>query len=189
MKSSRQRVWFGCVVAGAFLLGACTAREPAQVQQPAAAPKTAPSQLTIQTGTHVGIEYTVMLPNGSAVISNVGKEPLVYRQGTDKLPPALQAALHGLRVGDRKRVTLLPTQAYGAVNPAAFQEVDIQHVPASVRKVGKVLISEDATGKKRRVRIHEVRDTTVVLDFNHPLAGKTLHFDVRVVDIQQGEQS
>jgi FKBP-type peptidyl-prolyl cis-trans isomerase 2 len=113
----------------------------------------------------------------------------MYRQGAGKLPSALQAALHGLRVGDRKRVTLLPAQAYGAVNPAAFQEVDIQLVPALARKVGSVLVSQDTTGKQRPVRIHAIRDTTVVLDFNHPLAGKTLHFDVRVVDIQQGEQS
>lgn len=190
MKSSLQRARFGCVVAGTLLLAACTATKgPVEIQQPAAAHETVPSQPTIQTGARVGIEYTVVLPDGSAVMSNVGKTPLVYRQGTGELPPALQVALYGLRVGDRKRVTLLPTQAYGPVDPAAFQEVDIQLVPAPARKIGSVLVSQDTTGKQQRVRIHEVRDTTVILDFNHPLAGKTLHFDVRVVDIQLGEQS
>ncbi|MDH3603322.1 MAG: peptidylprolyl isomerase [Candidatus Tectomicrobia bacterium] len=148
---------------------------------PGADPKAIP---TVQAGKRVGIEYTVVLENGSTVSSNVGEEPFVFRQGDRKMLPALQAALEGLKVGDRKHITLPPEQAYGPVQPEAFHEVPSTDIPASSRKVGALLATQDPDGHQQEVRVHEVKGDTIVLDLNHPLAGKTLSFDIRIIEIK-----
>ncbi|MDH3600947.1 MAG: peptidylprolyl isomerase [Candidatus Tectomicrobia bacterium] len=139
---------------------------------------------TVQAGKLVGIEYTVVLEDGSTVGSNVGKEPLVFRQGDRKMLPALQANLEGLKVGDRKHITLPPEKAYGPVQPEAFQEVPSKEIPEGSRKVGALLATQDPDGHQQEVRVHKVKEDTIVLDLNHPLAGKTLIFDIRVVEIK-----
>ncbi|MDH3604219.1 MAG: FKBP-type peptidyl-prolyl cis-trans isomerase [Candidatus Tectomicrobia bacterium] len=139
---------------------------------------------TVQAGKLVGIEYTVVLEDGSTVGSNVGKEPLVFRQGDRKILPALQANLEGLKVGDRKHITLPPEKAYGPIQPEAFQEVPAQEIPEGSRKVGTLLATQDSNGHQQEVRVHQIKADTIVLDLNHPLAGKTLTFDIRVVEVK-----
>ena len=98
--------------------------------------------------------------------------------------PAVQAALEGLKVGDRKHIKLPPEKAYGPVKPEAFEEVPSTDVPEGSRQVGVLLTSQDAEGNEHEVRVHEVKDDTIVLDHNHPLAGKTLTVDIQVVEIK-----
>jgi FKBP-type peptidyl-prolyl cis-trans isomerase SlyD len=75
-----------------------------------------------------------------------------------------------------------PEEGYGAVDPAAQIEVGRDRVPPDV-KVGSQLTGRSSSGQTRSVRVKEVKDQTVVLDLNHPLAGKTLLFDVRVLSV------
>ncbi len=81
-------------------------------------------------------------------------------------------------------MTLSPEEGYGAVNPNALQEVNKDLIPEEDRKVGKWVEARDASGRTRRLRVHEVKEDTVVLDLNHLLAGKTLIFDVKVLKIE-----
>ena len=157
------------------------AAEPKPQLTPRASPK---KTLMVQSGKRVGIEYTVTLEDGSKVGSNVGQKPFVYRQGDPKVLPALQAALEGLKVGDRKHLTLPPEKAYGPVQPEAFQEVPSADIPEHSRKVGTLLATQDPEGNQQEARVHEVKEDTIVLDHNHPLAGKTLTFDIRVLEIK-----
>ncbi len=144
----------------------------------------AKAQEGVADGKQVSIEYTLTLPDKTEVESNVGEEPLTYTQGSGQILPALQAAILGLVEGDTKTVTLEPEKAYGTLNPDAFVEVEKALVPEDLQKAGEELVARDPSGNLQRFRVHEIKEELVVLDFNHPLAGKTLTFDVKVVKIE-----
>jgi FKBP-type peptidyl-prolyl cis-trans isomerase SlyD len=148
-------------------------------------PQKGASAMTVSTGKQVTLEYTMKLDDQSVVDSNVGGEPLKVTQGNHQVIPGLEKALEGMTVGEKKKVTVAPTEAYGTADPKAFQEVDKNMVPADARKVGTQLEGTTADGRKVFPRISEVKNDTVVLDFNHSLAGKTLHFDVKVLNVAQ----
>lgn len=141
--------------------------------------------MTVSNGKQVTLEYTMKLDDQSVVDSNVGGEPLKVTQGRHELIPGLEKAIEGMAAGEKKKVTVAPTEAYGTVDPKAFQEVDKNMVPSDSRKIGTQLEGTTTDGRKVFPRISEVKNETIVLDFNHPLAGKTLHFDVRVLDVAQ----
>jgi FKBP-type peptidyl-prolyl cis-trans isomerase 2 len=134
----------------------------------------------IGEGTTVGFEYTLSLSDGTVVESNVGGDAFSYTQGGSQILPALEAALTGLAIDDTKQVTLEPADAYGDVNPEAFQEIPIAQIPEDARVVGTILGAEGFEGP---IRVHEVKEEVIVLDFNNPLAGKTLTFDIRIVSL------
>lgn len=144
----------------------------------------AEGQDVIADGRRVSIEFTLTLDDGTQAQSNVGGEPLVYRQGNNELLPALESALAGLSVDARKTVTLTPLQGYGNYDENMVLEVDRAQIPEQSQVVDAMLVATDPSGTRRPVRVREVRGDTVVLDFNHPLAGRSLTFDVHVLDIQ-----
>jgi FKBP-type peptidyl-prolyl cis-trans isomerase SlyD len=135
----------------------------------------------IEAGKTVGFEYTLSLDDGSVVQSNKGAEPLTYVHGESQILPALEQQLEGLGIDDQKAVKLAAEDAYGDVKEEAFQEVPAEQIPENARQVGAQL---SAQGYNGAIRVHEVKDETVVLDFNHPLAGENLTFDIRVVSIE-----
>lgn len=138
----------------------------------------------VEEGRTVSIEYTLKLDDGSTADTNVGDEPLVFEQGRQQILPALERELAGMALEDTKQVTLAPEQGYGPVNPELYREVETTMVPEQAREAGTQLVAEDQQGNKQLIRVREVRDESIVLDFNHPLAGETLHFDVKVVGIE-----
>lgn len=143
------------------------------------------SPMTVSNGKQVTLEYTLKLDDQSVVDTNVGGEPIKVTQGNHEIVPGLEKALEGMTVGEKKKVTVAPAEAYGSIDPKAFQEVDRKMVPTDSQKVGTQLEGTTTDGRKVYPRISEVKHETIVLDFNHPLAGKTLHFDVKVLDVAQ----
>jgi FKBP-type peptidyl-prolyl cis-trans isomerase SlyD len=139
--------------------------------------------LAIQEGSFVSIEYTLTDETGKVVDSTVGKEPLTYLHGSGQIVPGLEKELTGLKVGDQKKIVVKPEDGYRP-NPNAFQEIPKDKFPAEAHKVGTVLATKGPQGETIAMRVHEVKDKTIVVDFNHPLAGKMLNFDVKVTDIQ-----
>lgn len=135
-------------------------------------------------GRRVSIEYTVTLEDGTTALTNVAGEPLVFEQGSQQILPALEKALEGLEPGATKTVTLAPEKAYGPVDPDLFQTVPLENVPEEARKEGAQLSATDPEGNSRVLRVREIRENEVILDLNHPLAGKTLRFDVRVLKVE-----
>ena len=106
-----------------------------------------------------------------------------FRVGADQITPGLERELIGLRVGDRRRVVVDPADGYGPVREEGFQEIDIARIPEEFRVVGAQIDARDGARNSYPVRVHEVRDQTIVLDGNHPFAGKTLIFEVQIVEI------
>ena len=135
----------------------------------------------IKHGQKISLEYTVFLEDGTQVDTNVGEDPLVFVLGSHQVFPALEQALLGLKIGDIKQITLKPEDAYGHVVKDAYREVALETIPSAYRKEGAVLGLQDPAGGVYPIRVHQIKDKKVVLDFNHPLAGKSLRFDVRVV--------
>ena len=114
----------------------------------------------ITEGSKVSLEYTLNVEGGEVVDSNSSDDPLVYTQGKEEIIPALEDELSGLAAGDEKEVTLQPDEAYGPVDPNAFQEVPLDQIPEDARKKGQLLIMEDQQGhrqhKKDRAFLHRV---------------------------------
>jgi FKBP-type peptidyl-prolyl cis-trans isomerase SlyD len=152
---------------------------------PAAAQAADTKQTTVTEGKSVSLEYTLKLDDKSVVESNVGKQPLTYTHGTQQIIPGLEKALEGLKVGDTKEVTVAPADGYGDKDPNALQEVQKKLIPPDALVVGARLQGKAPDGHMVYPQVTEIKDDTVILDFNHPLAGKTLHFEVKVLDIQQ----
>lgn len=142
--------------------------------------------MTISNGNTISIEYTLTLQNKKVVDTNVGKKPLKFVQGSHEIIPGLEAALEGMKKGENKQVTVSPEEGYGQKDPSAILEVPIDQIPPDARKVGTQLQGKDAEGRMVHPRVAEVKDQAVVLDFNHPLAGETLYFDVTILDIEAG---
>ena len=142
------------------------------------------SPMTVSEGKSISMEYTLTLENKEVLDSNVGGEPLTFTQGSHQIIPGLETALDGMKAGERKQVTVAPEQGYGKVDPQAIQEVPIDQIPPDARKVGVQLQGKDGQGRVVHPTVTEVKEQVVVLDFNHPLAGKTLYFDVKILDIQ-----
>ena len=138
----------------------------------------------IEKGKQVGIEYSVYLEDGMKVDSNEGENPLIFLQGAGQILPALEDELNGLEEGAQKKVELSPEKAYGYVDPDAFKEVDSKVIPDNLRYKGALLGVQDQNGEQYLVRVHEVNDERTVIDFNHPLAGHTLTFDIKVLTIK-----
>jgi FKBP-type peptidyl-prolyl cis-trans isomerase SlyD len=138
----------------------------------------------VQNGSLVSLEYTLTGEDGKVIDSNKGKEPLKYTQGQNQIVPGLEKQMAGMKVGGEKKVHVKPEDAYGPVNKDAFQEFPKEKIPPDGLKVGAVLMAKGPQGEPIPVRVHEIKEKTVVLDLNHPLAGKTLTFDIKVLDIQ-----
>lgn len=140
--------------------------------------------MAISEGSKVSIEYTLKLDDDSVVDTNVGGEPLVYVQGGNHIIPGLEKALEGLNVGDEKEVNVSPEEGYGPLNDAAYVEVAKEEIPEDARVVGAQLQAQNPQGQMVYPVVTEVKDETVTLDFNHPLAGKELNFSVKILDIE-----
>lgn len=151
---------------------------------PAASVAEEATKPVVEDGKSISIEYTLTLDDGSTADSNVGGEPLVYTQGGGQILPALEAALAGMTIDQTKEVKLDAEHGYGPVNPDAFQEVEAKVIPEDAREVGAQLVAQDASGHQRPVRVAAVHGDKITLDLNHPLAGKNLTFDVKILAIR-----
>lgn len=141
------------------------------------------SNNTVTAGATVSLEYT-LTHDGETIESNVGADPLVYTHGQQQIIPGLEKELAGASVGDSKEIVVEPEEAYGPIHEKAFLEVKKDQIPEEAHRVGAQLQTQDAQGNPLHPRVKEVNEETVVLDFNHPLAGKTLCFDVTITAIQ-----
>lgn len=142
----------------------------------------------IREGARVALEYTLSDETGKVIESNRGKEPMSYIHGKGQIIPGLEKELSGMKVGEEKKVQVKPEDGYGPVNPEAFQEISKDKLPAEALKVGTMLMAQGPQGQGIPARVHEIKDNTVIMDFNHPMAGKTLSFDIKISEIKTAEK-
>ncbi len=138
----------------------------------------------IEKGKQISLEYSVFSENGNLVDSNVGEEPLIFNLGTHQILPALEEVIQELEEGSSRRVILEPDQAFGTVDPEAFREVEASAIPEELRYEGAVLGVQDERGNQYRIRIHRLEGEKAVIDFNHPLAGQTLVFEMKIIAVK-----
>jgi FKBP-type peptidyl-prolyl cis-trans isomerase 2 len=138
----------------------------------------------VADGRTVKVNYTLTV-DGKVVDSSKGRQPLEFTAGAHQMIPGFEKAVMGMKAGQKKSFKVKPEEGYGSVDPKAIREVPKKQLPAGVTpKAGMTLYAQTQEGKPFPVMIKEVKKETVVLDFNHPLAGKTLNFDVEVVEIK-----
>lgn len=138
----------------------------------------------IEAGKKVSIEFSVYSDDGMLIDTNVGSEPLEFIHGQHEILPALEEFLIGHAVGDTKEITLTPEEAYGAIREEAYKIIPLESIPVDYRQVGSVLVIEDQEGRLYQVRVHQLSDPDAVVDLNHPLAGMTLTFRIRVLGVE-----
>jgi FKBP-type peptidyl-prolyl cis-trans isomerase SlyD len=138
----------------------------------------------IENGSLVHFEYTLSDENGKILQSNKGKDPITYTHGLYEVIPGLEEGLSGMDINEEKSFCIQPEEGYGPVDSNAFKEVPKTEIPATALKVGTALSAQGPEGKNHVVHVCEVKQETVILDFNHPLAGKTVNFDVKVLNIE-----
>jgi FKBP-type peptidyl-prolyl cis-trans isomerase SlyD len=143
----------------------------------------------IKDGSVVSLQYTLSGDDGKTIESNKGKEPLKYTQGQHQIIPGLEKELTGMKVGGEKRIKVKPEDAYGPIDPKAIQEFPKEKIPPEGQKVGAILTARGPQGQAIPVKVKEVKEKTVVLDMNHPMAGKTLVFDIKVLEVEPGQSS
>jgi FKBP-type peptidyl-prolyl cis-trans isomerase SlyD len=144
--------------------------------------------MVIADGKQISLEFTLSLDDKTKVQSNIGQEPMVYLHGSQQIIPGLEKQLTGLKVGDTKHVEISPEDGYGPVDPKRTQEVEKDKIPEEARKIGAKLTGRGPQGQPMYAEVKEVKDKTLVLDLNHPLAGKKLIFDVKVLKVENAPE-
>ena len=145
--------------------------------------------MKISSGSVVGIDYSLHLGDGKVIDASGPGEPMTYLHGEGQIVPGLESALEGLSVGDQKQVVIAPADGYGEHDPRGLQEVPRTAFPPGFEpQVGMELTAEGPNGEPVPFTVREVKPEAVVIDLNHPLAGKTLHFDVTVREVRQATE-
>ena len=138
----------------------------------------------IGAGKKVTLDYTLTVDN-KQVETSVGRAPLTYVAGDRNIIPGLEAQLNGMRINEEKTINVAAKDAYGDVDPKAFKEFPKTALPKGLTpKVGMVLLASAPDGSKFPAVIFELKGDKVVLNFNHPLAGKNLSFQVKILKIE-----
>lgn len=140
--------------------------------------------MSIENGKKVKFHYTLTVDD-QVIQSSEGQQPLAYTHGSGEIIPGLASEMEGMNVGDEKSVFVSSENAYGKVNPQAFQEVPMSSLPEGLEpQEGMTLKTHAPDGREVLVRISDIKEESIVIDMNHPLAGKDLQFDVKIVSIE-----
>ena len=144
----------------------------------------------VKSGDTVKVHYHGKLTDGSTFDSSEGREPLEFEVGSGSVIPGFDEGVTGMQVGEKRTVTIPCEQAYGVKQEDMLMEFPMDRFPEEMEpEVGMQLNMSNGAGQNFPVVIREVRDTTVLLDANHPLAGEDLTFDLELVEINGGNIS
>lgn len=141
--------------------------------------------LTIGPGTKVTLHFSLQLKDGEMIDSNFERDPATFVVGDGNLLPGFEKAIFGLLEGDRKTLTIPAEQGFGQRNPQNMQEFSRSEFPADIElKEGLVLSFSDAQKTELPGVVSQFDENIVVIDFNHPLAGRDIVFDVAILKIE-----
>lgn len=137
-----------------------------------------------KSGDTVRIHYTGTLEDGTQFDSSDGRDPLEFALGGGQVIPGFDSAVDGMTVGDSKSVTIEPDQAYGQRHEQLVQEVPKSALPEEMEPAtGMQLQSQSPDGQVMNLVVTEVREDSITVDANHPLAGQALTFAIELVEI------
>ncbi|MCD6495865.1 MAG: peptidylprolyl isomerase [Candidatus Aenigmarchaeota archaeon] len=143
--------------------------------------------MKVKKGDTVKVEYEGMLEDGTVFDSTKkhGGNPLEFRAGAGQMIPGFDRAVIGMKVGEEKTIKLKPADAYGEPKEYLIREIPKEHVPKDYEiKPGMLLSMTMPNGVSLDAKVKEVNPNGVKVDLNHPLAGKSLKFRIKVVEVE-----
>jgi FKBP-type peptidyl-prolyl cis-trans isomerase SlyD len=140
--------------------------------------------LKIDTDKVVTFHYNLRASDDSFAESSQGKSPVTYMQGHHNIVPGLESEMTGKSSGAKFTATVAPENAYGLRDPSAVQRVPIKHLVSKGRLVPGQMVAVNTTSGARHALVLKVGHFNVDVDLNHPLAGKTLVFDIEILDVR-----
>ena len=144
-----------------------------------------PKSETIQNGKVVQLAYSLTSTDGEVLDRADSKEPFEYLHGSSQIVPGLEQGLEGLKIGEKKKVTVAPGGGYGEIDEQLIMAVKRTQFPDGVElEEGMQFESRSPDGQGMVFTVDSIEGDTVNIDGNHPLAGETLHFDVEVLAIR-----
>lgn len=139
-----------------------------------------------EKGNNVKVHYTGTLKDNTVFDSSREREPLGFTVGAGQMIAGFDAAVVGMKVGDSKKVTIPAAEAYGPKSEEAMVKVPKEQLPEGMKpEIGMQLEATQADGRTQVLVVAEVIEDEVVLDANHPLAGKDLIFDIEMIEIDK----
>ncbi len=140
------------------------------------------TEMVIVEGKQVTLNYQMKVEN-IVIDSTDDKGPFQFVYGTDPVMPGIAKNIGGLKAGDSATFFVEPMDAFGEIDPAAVIEIPKEKLPEENIAVGNVFSMNTPTGQPINGIVEEIREDSVMLNFNHPLAGKTLEFNVEVIEV------
>ncbi|HJV24788.1 MAG TPA: FKBP-type peptidyl-prolyl cis-trans isomerase [Aromatoleum sp.] len=138
---------------------------------------------SVQPNSLVTLHYRIALENGQPLISTFEGTPATLQLGAGELLPSLERMLAGLPVGTRQEFTLAPEEAFGPYNPDLVEHVKREHMPDEEIEAMTIMEFGAPDGTRYSGLVREINDAFAVVDFNHPLAGKTIRFEVDIIGV------
>jgi FKBP-type peptidyl-prolyl cis-trans isomerase SlpA len=139
----------------------------------------------IGPGKEVTLHFALKLANGDVVDSTFDKQPATFKVGDGNLLPGFEVALYGFKAGDKRSLQIEPENAFGQPNPQNVQVMPRSQFADMELSEGLLVIFNDAANAELPGVVKAFDDAQVTVDFNHPLAGKTLSFDVEIIEVRQ----
>lgn len=144
--------------------------------------------LTIGPGCQVTMHFTLSLADGTVADSSQGHEPMTFTMGDGSMIHGLEMALYGLKAGDRQCLSIEPRDAFGFSDPDNVHDMPREEFPAEVDlQPGLIMSFSTPSGEEIPGAIMEVNEATVKVDFNHPLAGHEIIFDVEILEVKPNQ--
>ncbi|PIZ51653.1 peptidylprolyl isomerase [Candidatus Woesearchaeota archaeon CG_4_10_14_0_2_um_filter_33_13] len=141
---------------------------------------------TIKKGDSVKVEYTGKLKDGTVFDSSEGRSPLSFKVGSGQVIPGFDNAIEGMKKDESKTITLSVDDAYGPIRAELVQVFPRDKLPEKPEpQVGMMLVMQAPTGQQIPAKITKVEEGNVTIDINHPLAGKELTFELKVVGVNE----
>lgn len=142
------------------------------------------TELRIGPDREVTLHFAIKLQSGDVVDSNFDKSPATFKVGDGNLLPGFEQALYGLKAGDRRTLPIEPEQGFGRPNPQNVQVMPRSQFEGMELSEGLLVIFSDASSSEMPGVVKVFDDNQVTIDFNHPLAGKSLTFEVEIIDVK-----
>ena len=141
-------------------------------------------ELRIGPDREVTLHFALKLENGDVVDSTFDKQPATFKVGDGNLLPGFEVALYGFKAGDKRSLQIEPESAFGQPNPQNVQVMPRGQFQDMALSEGLLIIFNDAANAELPGVVKAFDEQQVTIDFNHPLAGKTLSFDVEIIEVR-----
>jgi len=133
----------------------------------------------------VTMNYTLRDSEGNVIQTTNNREPFQYLSGNNQILPNLEKEIDTMIIGSKKNIKIAAKDAYGEYNDLAVQQVDKRNFPKGVDlQVGMEFVANSPEGEQMPFVVKEINNEEVTIDFNHPLAGKDLEFDIELLDVR-----